>query len=77
MLHCHACEIEYTEETGCLCPVFRQLMRDGRYDAVPPWWIVNEWREPLYCGVCLSSYEYGTPCYCEDDSAAAAVAVRA
>jgi hypothetical protein len=77
MLHCHACEQDYTEETGCLCPVYRHLMQNGRYSSVPPYWIVSEWDEPLWCDNCRSSYVYGSPCYCEEEDEAAAAAVIA
>jgi hypothetical protein len=75
MLHCHACEQDYTEESGCLCPVYRHLMQNGRHSSVPPWWIVSEWEEPLWCDNCRSSYAYGSPCYCDEEDAAAAVAI--
>ena len=71
MEYCNKCEQEYEAEDGCLCPVYRVLMREAHYGSVPPWWIVNEWDEPLYCDDCDSSYMYGTPCHCGDSEAAA------
>jgi hypothetical protein len=70
MTYCHKCEQEYEVADGCLCPVYRVLMRDGHYNSVPPFWIVNEWEEPLWCDNCKSSYAYGSPCYCDDEAAA-------
>ena len=51
------------------------LMRDGHYESLPPWWIATEWHDTLYCGNCKSSYVFGSPCYCEEEDAAAAPAV--
>lgn len=64
MNYCDKCEMDYMTEDGCLCAVYRVLMRDGHYRSVPPFWIANEWDEPLYCDECQSSYEYGHACKC-------------
>ena len=50
-------------------------MRDGHYESLPPWWIATEWHDTLYCGNCKSSYVFGSPCFCDEEDAAAAPAV--
>lgn len=64
MQYCAKCEQQFELEDGCLCPVYRVLMRDGHYRSVPPWWIRDFWDEPLYCDDCQSSYRFGEPCRC-------------
>lgn len=64
MSYCHKCAQEFELEDGCLCAVYRVLMRDGHYKSVPPFWIAAEWDEELYCDDCRSGFRYGSPCKC-------------
>lgn len=61
---CYKCEQEYETEDGCLCAVYRALMRRGHYQSVPPVWIMEYWDEPIYCGYCQAAFMYGNPCAC-------------
>lgn len=64
MEFCSKCDQEYEREDGCLCPVYRVLMRDGHFRSVPWTWIADWWDEPLLCDTCQSGYMYGSACKC-------------
>lgn len=64
MQYCHKCEMEFEAEDGCLCAVYRELMRRGHYNSVPPQWITDWWEDKLYCDTCRSSYWPGGICDC-------------
>jgi len=64
MEYCGKCEQEYEREDGCLCPIYRLMMKEGHYNSVPPQWIRDWWDEGMYCGYCQSMYWPGSTCNC-------------